>query len=261
MSIINRCFKGNWRKIISPVVIVLIWEASSRLGWVVPYMLPPPTEILQTFIALLSSGTLMPHILSSLMRSLSGFVIGSALGIVTGMMIGWSRLFEDIADIPLQALRAVPKSALVPLIIIWLGLGEISKIFIVALPGFFMCLINTTSGVKGVDTLMIKAALSLGANNRQILREIVLPSALPMIFAGLRLGIVVSLVLLVIAEMVAADRGLGFFILESQRLWLVKEMFAGIITMSIIGFGLDRIMLIMESRMLKWHKGKTMGTH
>ena len=259
MDISGWLLKGPGRRLISPVVILLIWETASRTGLVAPYMLPAPTQILHTLFILIARGELIPHILVSLMRSLIGFVAGSALGIIIGIMMGWSRLFEDLADIPLQALRAVPKSALFPLIIIWLGLGEVSKIFLVALPGFFMCLINTISGVKGVDKLMVKAALTLGAKDWQILKEVVLPSALPMIFAGLRLSIVVSLVLLVIAEMIAADKGLGFFILEAQRLWMVKETFAGIITMSVLGYCLDRIMVMLEGRLLKWHKGKTMA--
>jgi len=191
------------------------------------------------------------------MRSLIGFALGSILGIILGIGIGWSKLVEDIVDIPVQVLRAVPKSAVIPLIIIWLGLGETSKIFLVALPGFFIILINTIAGVKGVDILLVKAACSLGAKDRHILKEVVIPSAAPMIFAGLRLGVVVSMVLLVITEMIAADRGLGYFILEQQRFWLTERMFSGIMVISLIGFAFDRVVLLAEKTMLQWHKGKT----
>jgi len=247
------------RKIISPIGIIILWEIISHSGQVAPYILPAPTIIARTLINLLVSGELLPHIYISLMRSLIGFALGSILGIILGIGIGWSKLVEDIVDIPVQVLRAVPKSALIPLIIIWLGLGETSKIFLVALPGFFMTLINTITGVKSVDILMVKAARSLGAKDRQILREVVIPTALPMIFASFRLGIVVSLVLLIIAEMVAANHGLGYFILDSQRLWNIDKVFAGITVISFLGFIFDRIVLLMEKIFLGWHKGKSIS--
>lgn len=245
------------RKIISPIGIILLWEIISRSGYVAPYILPAPSTIGYTLLHLLINGEILRHIYISLFRSIIGFALGSILGIMLGIGIGWSKLVEDIFDVPVQVLRAVPKSALIPLIIIWLGLGEASKIFIVTLPSFFMTLINTIAGVKGVDILMVKAARSLGAKDRQILIEVVIPAASPMIFAALRLGIVVSLVLLVIAEMIAADRGLGYFILEEQRFWLTDRMFAGIVVISLIGFAFDRTVLLAERKVMLWHKGKT----
>lgn len=247
------------RKIASPIVIVALWEIVSRSGLVAPYILPAPTIVLHTLIGLLVSGELLPHIAISLMRSLTGFAIGSTLGILLGITIGWSRFAEDIADVPIQVLRSTPKSALIPLIIVWLGLGELSKIFIVSLPSFFLTLINTIAGVKGVDILLIKAARSLGAKDRHILREVIVPAAAPMIFAGLRLGVVISLVLLMMAEMVAANRGLGYFIQDAQRLFLTDRMFAGIVVIGLLGFISDRIVLRIEGKLLAWHKGKTIA--
>ncbi|PIP09143.1 MAG: ABC transporter permease [Syntrophobacteraceae bacterium CG23_combo_of_CG06-09_8_20_14_all_50_8] len=248
------------RKLISPIGIIILWEIISRSGHVALYILPTPSTIGYTLFHLLISGELLPHIYISLIRSLIGFALGSILGIILGIGIGWSKFVEDIVDVPVQLLRAVPKSALIPLIIIWLGLGETSKIFMVALPPFFLTLINTISGVKGVDLIMIKAARSLGASDRKILKEIVIPSAGPIIFAGLRNGIVVSMVLLVIAEMIAADRGLGYFILETQCFWLTERMFAGIMIISFIGFAFDWTVLFAEKKIIKWHRGKTIET-
>jgi ABC-type nitrate/sulfonate/bicarbonate transport system permease component len=130
----------------------------------------------------------------------------------------------------------------------------------VAIPCFFLTLINTMTGVRGVESLMIKAARLLGAKERQILFRVIIPAASPMIFAGLRLAIAISLVLLIIAEMVAASKGLGYFILESQRFWAVEKMFAVIILMGLLGLILDRIVLIIGNRALAWRQGKIIGT-
>jgi ABC-type nitrate/sulfonate/bicarbonate transport system permease component len=254
--VIKSLFTKHLLKFISPIVIITVWECLARIGMIPPFILPAPTHILASLFNLIINGELTPHLIASLKRSLSGFIIGSCLGISMGMLIGWSKIMEQIFDIPVQVFRAVPTSALFPLIIVWFGIGEMSKIFIVALPPFFLCLVNTFSGVRGVDMVLIKAARSLGARDRHILKEIILPSSAPMIFAGLRLGIVVSLVLLILAEMVAAEKGLGFFILESQRFWLTEKMFAGIITITLLGFFFDRLILFIERKALSWRSGR-----
>jgi NitT/TauT family transport system permease protein len=169
--------------------------------------------------------------------------------------MGWSRFVENVADIPFQMLRAVPKSALVPLFIVWFGIGEFPKIFLILLASFVICTINTMAGVRSVDITMVKAARALGAKDRQILREVVIPAASPMIFAALRLGAMTSLVLLVIAEMVAAEKGLGAFIIECQNLFYTEKVFAGIITITVIGYVLDWTVRRVEAKLLRWHRG------
>jgi ABC-type nitrate/sulfonate/bicarbonate transport system permease component len=258
--IVSLLTKRNAMKIGSPIALICLWEIICRLGFVEPYLLPAPSIVIATLIRLLVNGELLPHIVASLSRALSGFVQGSVLGILVGVLVARFRIVGDMADIPLQALRAVPTAALVPLIIVWFGLGEASKVLIVAVPCFFLTLINTMTGVRNMDALVIKAARLLGAKERHILFRVIIPSAAPMIFAGLRLGVTVSLVLLIIAEMVASDRGLGFYILESQRFWSVEKMFAAIVTMSLLGLALDRIVLLVGNRLLVWRKGKTLGS-
>lgn len=247
-------------KILSPIVLLALWEIICRCGVVEPYLLPAPSDIFMTLVILIVSGEILPHICISLFRALSGFVIGSGLGIGVGIIIARFKIIEDITDIPIQTLRAIPTAAMIPLIIVWLGLGEPSKIFIVAIPCFFLTLINTMTGVRGVESLMIKAARLLGAKERHILFRVIIPAASPMIFAGLRLAIAVSLVLLIIAEMVAASKGLGYFILESQRFWAVEKMFAVIILMGLLGLILDRIVLMIGNRALAWRQGRIIGT-
>jgi ABC-type nitrate/sulfonate/bicarbonate transport system permease component len=172
-------------------------------------------------------------------------------------MMGWSKYANSIADIPFNILRAIPKAALVPLFIVWFGIGEFPKILLIALTSFVMCTINTMAGVKGVDVAMVKAARSLGATNRDILREVIIPASMPMIFAALRIGVVVSFVLLVVVEITAAEKGLGVFIMDTQRLFYTDKMFAGIITLALMAYLLDRLVRIAETRILRWHKGIT----
>jgi ABC-type nitrate/sulfonate/bicarbonate transport system permease component len=239
----------------SPVFILLVWEAVTRFGLVPPLVLLAPTAILRTLFGLITSGELLPHIGFSLFRSLLGFIVGSTLGILLGLMMGWSRFVNNVLDIPFNIFRAIPKAALIPVFIVWFGIGEFPKILLLSLTNFVMCVINTTAGVRSVDMTMIKAARSLGAKSKDILWEVVLPAASPMIFAALRVGVVFSLVMLVIVEMTAAEKGLGAFIIESQRLFYIDKMFAGIVTMAVFAFTLDVIVKKIGERALKWHKG------
>jgi ABC-type nitrate/sulfonate/bicarbonate transport system permease component len=239
----------------SPILILILWEGITRLGSVPSFILPTPSDIFQALFHLITSGELLPHIGYSLFRALSGFVIGSTAGILLGLMMGWSRIINNIADIPFNVFRAVPKAALVPVFIIWFGIGEFPKVLLLALTVFVLCTVNTIAGVRSVDITMIKAARSLGSKDRDILWEVIIPAAMPMIFAALRLGVVSSLIMLVIAEITAADKGLGVFIMDSQRFFYTDRMFAGILTLAVFAYTLDRIVRRVEARVLRWHKG------
>jgi len=253
--IIKALTSGRALWIGSPTLILLLWEGVARSGLVASFILPAPSVVFQTLFSLLVSGELLPHIYMSLFRALSGFVAGSILGILLGLMMGWSKFVENVADIPFNVLRAIPKAALVPVFIVWFGIGEFPKILLIALTSFVMCTINTMAGVRSVDIIMVKAARSLGAKGRDILKEVVIPAATPMIFAALRLSVVTSLVLLVIVEMTAAEKGLGVYIMESQRFFYTDKMFAGIVTLAALGYTLDQIVRRVEARALRWHKG------
>jgi ABC-type nitrate/sulfonate/bicarbonate transport system permease component len=241
-----------WRRYISLVGLLLIWEGASRGGLIPAYYAPPPSLVLVTVFQLAVEGTLWPHLAISLFRAFAGFSIGASLGILLGVLAGSSRLVSDLADVPLQVLRAVPLAALVPMAILWFGVDEGSKVFIVALPPFFLCFINSMQGVRHADASLVRAARSLGANQRQILLRVLVPAASPSIFAGIRLGVVVSMVMLVIAEMIAAGAGLGYYILEAHRLWMTEQMFAGVAVISALGFLFDRAVVWTESRVLRW---------
>lgn len=241
----------------SPILVLLLWEVAARSGLLSPLVLPAPSIILQTLFNLLANGTLLPHIYMSLFRAFTGFVAGSVVGILLGLMMGWSRFVRNIADIPFNVFRAIPLATLVPVSIIWFGIGEFPKVLLVAIPAFWLCTINTMAGARSVDIIMVKAARSLGARDTDILREVVFPASTPMIAAGLRLGAVSSFLSLMLVEMIVAKNGLGAFILESQRLFYIPEMFAGIATIAALAYAVDLAVRKVEARALRWHKGVT----
>lgn len=239
----------------SPILVLILWEIIARSGLVQPIILPAPSVIFQTLFGMLASGELWPHIYMSVFRALLGFVAGSILGVALGLMMGWSKFAERVADIPFNVLRSIPKAALMPVFIVWFGIGEFPKILLIALSAFVLCTINTMAGVHSVDVTLVKAARSLGAKDRDVLREVVIPAATPLIFAALRYGAVVSLVLLVIVEMTAAEKGLGVFIMETQRFFYTEQMFAGIMTLAALAYALDLIVRSVGNRVLRWHQG------
>ncbi|MEK6602630.1 MAG: ABC transporter permease, partial [Candidatus Binatota bacterium] len=213
-------------RIISPIVFLLIWEGVVRLGQVNEILVPAPASVLRTMVDLTLDGRLPWAIAVSLNRVLQGFIYGSLLGIALGLMVGWFRAVEDAVDPLVAAIYPIPKSALFPLFILWFGLGDTSKIITIMIGVLFLVLINTVTGVKAIDPVLIKAARDLGANQRQIFAKVVIPGALPNIFTGLRLGAGMALILVFITEIEATRAGLGFLLWESYQLLLVKQVFS-----------------------------------
>ncbi len=235
-------------RILSPIVFLLVWETVVRLGQVNELFLPAPFAVLRTGVGMLLDGRLPWAVAVSLNRVLQGFLLGSLLGIALGLLVGWFRLVEDAVDPLVAALYPIPKSALFPLFILWFGLGDTSKVVTILIGVVFLVLINTVTGVKGIDRVLIKAAQDLGATQLQIFTKVVIPGALPNIFTGLRLGAGMALILVFITEMEATKAGLGFLLWESYQLLLVKEVFTCTIAFGLLGIlsswtlqGLERL--------------------
>jgi NitT/TauT family transport system permease protein len=238
-----------WRRhrplrIISPIAFLLLWEGVVRLGQVNELLIPAPAAVLQTGVALILDGRLPWAVAVSLNRVLQGFVYGSLLGIGLGLLVGWFRAVEDAVDPLVAATYPIPKSALFPLFILWFGLGDTSKVMTILIGVLFLVLINTVTGVKAIDPVLIKAARDLGASQRQIFAKVVLPGALPNIFTGLRLGAGVALILVFITELEATKAGLGFLLWESYQLMLVNQVFACTVAFGILG--------ILSTWLLQW---------
>ncbi len=200
------------------------------------------------------NGELITHVEVSLYRAFLGFFIAAVIAIPHGILIALSRSIEDISNPIVELFRPIPAAALIPVAILWLGIGNASKILIIAFACYFPILLNTISGVRHVDLTHINVAKLFEASHKQIVTKIVLPTATPFIITGLRLSLAVSLILLIITEMIGARSGLGFLILDAEYAFQTEKMFAGIFTIGMIGFILNEIMLALERRTTKWRK-------
>lgn len=232
--------------------LLVIWQIICELGWVSPMALPSPLSILAAGWEMAASGSLMENVWTSLVRILVGFVIGVFFGIIVGLLLGFSKWFEAIITPVFFSIYPIPKIALLPLIVLWLGIGETPKITIIALGVFFPIVVNTYSGVKNVDPILIKAAVSFGANKFSVIRKAILPASLPMIFAGLKLAASTSLLLLVAAEMIASDKGVGSMILHYGNLMITSNLMAGVIVLSVLGLLFNRGIQWLENKLLPW---------
>lgn len=220
---------------LSLVGLVLFWELLARVGWVPRLFLPAPSDVVGEMVEMVASGELFVHLGSSLVRLVAGFAIGALAGISVGVAVGFWSLAEAVGTPVIAATFPIPKIALLPLLILWLGIGEPSKVAVIALGVFFPLAINTFTAVRHADPLLIRAAVSFGAGRWSVIRKVMLPSALPMIFAGLKLGAGTALLLLVAAEMIAVESGVGFLILHAGNLMETTKLMVGIVVLSLLG--------------------------
>ncbi len=241
-----------WVPWVSISALLVVWEALSRSPWVSALYLPPPSAIVGAGVEMAISGELWTNLMASMGRIAAGYALGSTVGVLVGLALGFSALAEAAGNPILYSLYPVPKIALLPLIILWLGIGEVSKITIITLGVFFPVAINTYAGVKNVDPLFIKVAVSFQANRLAVLRQVVLPGALPMIFAGLKLAAGTSLLLLVAAEMIAAKEGIGALILHYGDLMLTTKLMVGVVVLSLLGVVFNQVIHALEQRVIPW---------
>ncbi len=219
----------------SPILALLMWELTVRMGMLDSRFFPPPTRVAAELADMTASGELWEHLSISLKRIALGFVIGAIPGVVLGMLMGWFRGVKAALDPLVAATYPLPKIALLPLFLIIFGLGETSKVMTVATAGFFLVLITTAHGVSNLDPILIQAAENYGAKGWKLGTKVILPASLPTIFTGLRLSLGVSLLIIVAAEFVAANEGIGFLIWISWSTLRVTRMYAGLVVISILG--------------------------
>lgn len=246
------------KRIISPLFLIFSWELTARGGLVDPFFLPAPTAIAESLYNLAASGELLRHTGISLFRALSGYILAAIVGLSLGILMGWSKRIEELIDPLVELIRPVSTLALIPLMIIWFGVGNGSKIIVIFKACFFPILLNTVAGIKNVDLRLIQAARSLGAKGMQIWAKVIIPAALPTIFTGLRISTAISMLAIVGVEMFSGDSGLGFLVIDAQRVFATEKMFAGIITLSVLGFGMDCLTRMVERRFVAWHGGAGM---
>ena len=242
----------NWVSIVSILCLLAIWELICQSRIVSSLFLPAPTAIISALLQMIADGEIGVSLAASLYRILAGFFIGSLVGLAVGLVTGTSALMDKIGTPIVNAIYPIPKIALLPLFILWLGIGELSKVTIIALGVFFPVAMNTYSGVKNVDTLLLKVAASFNASWWMTMKSVVLPNALPMIFAGLRLAAGTSLLLLVAAEMIAAQVGIGALILHYGDLMITDRLMAGVIVLSLLGLVFNLILQFLERKAIPW---------
>lgn len=237
-----------------PVVILffILWELAPRFGILNPIFFPPLSKVINTLGNLVLSGELQTHVGISLFRALIGFVLGTVVAVPLGFVMGRYSLLEKILDLWIQGLRNTSQFALLPVFVMLLGIGELSKIAITFYASIWFLLINTISGVKGVDALLIKAAISLGTSDRDLFRKVIFPASFPSIVSGARLAIKSSLMAVIGAEMLAAKSGLGFFVQNSQLMYRIPEMYAGILVLTALGLILNYGLVCIEKKATAW---------
>lgn len=232
--------------------LVVFWELITRTGLVSSLFLPSPIGVLAEGWDMAVSGQLHVHLLTSLERLAWGFAIGALAGISVGVAVGFFSLADAVVQPIIAATFPIPKIALLPLLILWLGIGEASKVAVITLGVFFPMAINTYTGVRHADPLLIRAAVSFGAGRWSLIRKVMLPSALPMVFAGLKLGAGTSLLLLVAAEMIAASSGIGFLVLNAQNLMETTKLMVGIVLLSLLGLASHWLLTRLERVAIPW---------
>jgi NitT/TauT family transport system permease protein len=242
----------RFRKIYSVLLVLIAWELAA-IAIHDSLFLPRPTAVVATLWSQAASGQLLADVQASLSRALGGFVVAMALGVPLGILMGRFRQWDDFWGLLISFSNPIPKIGLVPLFVLWLGIGETSKIAVVAAGAFFPVLINTYNGVRGVNPILIWRAQTLGPSQAEILYKVVLPAALPSIFVGARLAMALAWVILIAAEMVAARSGLGFRILFGQQMFETDVVFAGLLTISAFGFTFDRVLQAMSHRFCGWY--------
>ncbi len=237
----------------SPLLILaIIWELLPRMGFVAESLLPPVSLVLQDGASLFETSEIYYHASQSLMRAFSGLAIAVVLGILIGALMAFYTPVRIVLNPIVQMFYPMPKSALIPVMIIWLGIGSASKIVLIALGCMLPIVISTYNGARGVDKIFLWSARSLGASEREVLREIVLPAAMPMIFNGIRTALAICFVLLVSSELLISTEGLGYLIGQLGENGVYAKMFAIIFMVIAMGFFADRIYLFFSRRLLAW---------
>jgi ABC-type nitrate/sulfonate/bicarbonate transport system permease component len=240
----------------SLILFVVAWELVARIVNNALF-LPTFSSVLGVLAQLLISGELLGHTAVSTYRAMTGFAVSVVIGVPLGMAMGWFRSWENFWSPLVSFSYPVPKIGLIPLFILWLGIGDVSKIAVILAAAVYPMILSTYTGVKGTPTYLVWSARSLGASEREVLWKIVFPYALPHIFTGLRLAMGISWILLFAAEMVAAQSGLGWLILFAERMLDTGTVFAALLSIALLGFCFDRAILLVSQRLCDWYLERT----
>jgi NitT/TauT family transport system permease protein len=255
--------RGNALRVVVPAAIVVLWQVSTTWGWLDARFVPPPTVVLRSLATWIFAsptgdpytGTWVWHAGNSAYRVLVGFLIAASVGVVLGVLIGWFRLAAQCLDPVIQMLRPIPISAWVPFAVIFFGIRDPSAFFLIALGAFFPVVVNTAAGVQRTPAMLVRAARMLGTRRHMLLPRVVVPAALPSIFTGLRLGIGIAWVLVIVAEMLAVKSGLGFAMWDAYYFLRMDIIIASMLSVGLLGFLCDRVVIAVSQWTLRWSRG------
>jgi sulfonate transport system permease protein len=250
-SSVNGLATGAHRFLV-PVLILVVWQALDSFGWINSRLMPSPVMVAEAFWQLLVTGQLLGNLWVSLVRVMIGLGIGVALGTIFGLFAGLSRLGEDTIDSTLQMVRTLPHLALIPLFILWFGIGETPKIALIALGTVFPIYLNLFAGIRAVDRKIIEAASTLDLTRSEIIWNVVLPGALPSFLVGLRYAVGIAWLTLVVAEQVNANSGIGYLVMNARDFLETDVIFVGLIIYAILGLTTDQMVRAIERRALAW---------
>jgi sulfonate transport system permease protein len=238
-----------------PIFLILIWQLASVTGILESRVLPAPTAVVVAFWNLLLSGELIKHVQVSAGRAIIGLLIGGGLGLFLGLLNGSSKVASTLLDTTLQMIRNIPALALIPLVILWFGIDESAKLFLVAIGVFFPIYINTYHGIRSVDPQLIEMGKSYGLTRWQLYKEIILPGALPSILVGLRFALGLVWVLLIVAETISAQAGIGYMTMNAREFLQTDVVLVGILLYALLGKFADVLAVLLEKYLLRWHPG------
>jgi len=238
-----------------PVALVTLWQAASQWGWLSSRVLPAPLDVVRAAGALAASGELWTHVQVSAGRALTGQAIGGGLGLVLGLLTGSARWAEALLDTSIQMVRNIPALALIPLVILWFGIDEAAKLFLIAVSVFFPIYLNTFHGIRGVDPGLIEMGRTYGLNRWQLYRQIILPGALSSILVGLRFSLGLMWVILIVAETISAQAGIGYLTMNAREFLQTDIVLVGILLYALLGKLADWFAKGLERWWLRWHPG------
>lgn len=238
-----------------PVVLVIFWQVASVTGLLESRILPAPSAVLSAFWSLSVSGELWHHVKISAGRALLGLLVGGGLGLLLGLLNGSSKIASTLLDTTLQMIRNIPALALIPLVILWFGIDESAKLFLVAIGVFFPIYINTYHGIRSVDPQLIEMGKSYGLTRWQLYKDIILPGAMPSILVGLRFALGLVWVLLIVAETISAQAGIGYMTMNAREFLQTDVVLVGILLYALLGKLADVFAHYLERYLLRWHAG------
>ncbi len=243
----------NYLAIILPVVLLTIWEAAGQFGWIRATLLPRPSAIAEVLVDLIKSGELAANLGISILRVGEGFFIGATLGVLIGVQMALVKKLRIAVSLIFGVLRPIPVIAWIPVLILWMGIDEGSKITVIAIGSFWTVLVNVVEGIKNVDKKYLEVATILEKDRKTLLLKVILPAALPAIFTGTRVGIDVAWRSVVAAELIAAASGIGYMIMYARELSQIDVVLVGVFSIGCTGIVIDKLLKMLETRLLSWN--------